>query len=222
MNVAASCKRAQIVLFDGFDLLDVVAPYEILWAGGKASGGALQVELVSLEGPRQVPSGASGTSLAATATLDARSADLIVLPGAAGRTVGDGPDTIPALLGRAVESGLAAAVGPALARTDAVVATVCGGSLILAMAGLLSGRNAVTHHLGMQVLAATGARPVSARVVEDGNLVMAAGVTSGLDLGIYLLERLLGPRIAHAVETLFAYERRGTVWKSAGREAVEW
>src|SRR4029453_10564556 len=119
---------------------------------------ALHVELVSLEGPRQVPSGASGTSLAATATLDARNADRAALPGAAGRTVGDGPDTIPVLLGRAVESGLAAAVGPALARTDAVVATVCGGSLILAMAGLLSGRNAVTHHLGMQVLAATGAR----------------------------------------------------------------
>jgi putative intracellular protease/amidase len=41
---------AQIVLFDGFDLLDAVAPYEVLWAGGIAAGGALRVEFVSLEG----------------------------------------------------------------------------------------------------------------------------------------------------------------------------
>ncbi|MGI5324975.1 DJ-1/PfpI family protein [Actinomadura nitritigenes] len=99
---------------------------------------------------------------------------------------------------------------------DVTVATVCGGSLVLAMAGLLEGRHAVTHHMGMDVLDATGARAVRARVVDDGSLVTAAGVTSGLDLGLYLLEREVGPRIAHAVEDLFAYERRGTVWRAAG------
>ncbi len=44
----------------------------------------------------------------------------------------------------------------------------------------------------------------------------AAGVTSGLDLGLHLLERELGPRVAHAVEHLFQYERRGTVWRARG------
>lgn len=62
------------------------------------------------------------------------------------------------------------------------------------------------------MLAATGARAVNARVVDDGDLVTAAGITSGL----YLLEREVGPRIAHAVEELFAYERRGTVWRAHG------
>jgi len=52
-------------------------------------------------------------------------------------------------------------------------------------------------------------------VVDDGDLVSAGGVTSGLDLGLYLLERDFGPRIAHAVEQLFEYERRGTTWKDA-------
>jgi putative intracellular protease/amidase len=46
--------HAQIVLFDGFDPMDVVGPYEVLYAGGLASGGALSVELVSAEGPRTV------------------------------------------------------------------------------------------------------------------------------------------------------------------------
>lgn len=49
--------HVQIVLFDGFDPLDVIAPYEVLYAGGTASGGAVSVELVSAEGPREVVSG---------------------------------------------------------------------------------------------------------------------------------------------------------------------
>ena len=96
------------------------------------------------------------------------------------------------------------------------VGTVCGGSLVLAMAGLLEGRHATTHHLGLDMLDATGVHAVRARVVDDGDLVTGAGVTSGLDLGLYLLEREVGPQIAHAVEELFAHERRGTVWRHQG------
>lgn len=66
------------------------------------------------------------------------------------------------------------------------------------------------------MLDATGAHAIRARVVDDGDLITGAGVTSGLDLGLYLLERELGPRIAHAVEELFAHERRGTVWRAQG------
>ncbi|NED92927.1 DJ-1/PfpI family protein, partial [Streptomyces sp. SID11233] len=53
-------------------------------------------------------------------------------------------------------------------------------------------------------------------VVDDGDLITGSSVTSGLDLGLYLLERELGPRVAHAVEELFAHERRGTVWRAQG------
>ncbi len=88
------------------------------------------------------------------------------------------------------------------------------------MAGLLNGRHAVTHHMGLETLAATGAVVVPARVVDDGNLVSAGGVTSGLDLGIYLLERTLGPRVARATESLLEHERRGTVWRAEGRKPI--
>jgi transcriptional regulator GlxA family with amidase domain len=100
----------------------------------------------------------------------------------------------------------------AMANPNVTVATVCGGALALAMAGLLEGRHAVTHHLGMDVLEATGVDVVRARVVDDGDLVTAGAVTSGLDLALHLLDRSYGPRIALAVEDLFGYERRGTVW----------
>lgn len=208
----------QIVLFDGFDPLDVVAPYEVLWAGGVATGGRLQVELVSLEGARTVPSGsatATGTlGLEASGPIDLERADVLVVPGAVGRVNGDGPDTIPAILGRAAQGGLPGVLGEAMARPDVLVTAVCGGSLVLAMAGLLEGRHAVTHHAGLEVLDACGATVVRARVVDDGDLITAGGVTSGLDLGLYLLERELGPKIAHTVETMFEFERRGTVWRN--------
>lgn len=221
--------HAQIVLFDGFDPLDAVAPFEVLHAGGAASG-AVSVELVSAEGPRDVVGGTGGLALRATAALDPARADLVVVPGASGRIgdPGETPDqaagtsepnpddTIPVLLGRTLTTGLPALLKTAMDDPDVTVATVCGGSLVLAMAGLLEGRHAVTHHMGMDMLDATGARAVRARVVDDGDLVTAAGVTSGLDLALYLLEREVGPRIAHAVEDLFAHERRGTVWRAAG------
>jgi transcriptional regulator GlxA family with amidase domain len=205
--------RVQIVLFDGFDLLDAIAPYEVLWAGGEAAKGALTVEFASYEGPRAVPSGPSGLLIQASAAIDLEGADLILVPGAAGDLEGDGPNTIPAILGRAVESGLPEALEKALASPKITVATVCGGSLILGMAGLLQGRNAVTHHLGMEVLSATGANAITARVVDDGDLITGGGVTSGLDVAFYLLDRELGSEVALSVEKLFEYERRGTVWR---------
>ncbi|MFE0812741.1 DJ-1/PfpI family protein [Streptomyces sp. NPDC058848] len=218
--------HAQIVLFDGFDPLDVVAPFEVLSAGGSAAPGAVSVELVSAEGPREVVSGTNGLALRATAALDPGRAGLIVLPGASGRVgepgevpgedTGAGDETIPVLLGRTLATELPALLAVAMENPEVTVAAVCGGSLVPAMAGLLEGRYATTHHLGLDMLDATGVHAVNARVVDDGDLVTGAGVTSGLDLGLYLLEREVGPRVARAVEELFAHERRGTVWRAEG------
>ncbi|BBZ33608.1 DJ-1/PfpI family protein [Mycolicibacterium confluentis] len=212
--------HAQIVLFDGFDPLDVIAPFEVLVAGSDAVGGELDVELVSAEGPRPVVSGSRGLTLQATDRLDPTKPGYVIVPGASGPTDGD-PDevaTIPVLLARFGTTDAIPLMRQAMENPAITVATVCGGSLALAMAGLLEGRSATTHHLGVDVLAATGSVVVPARVVDDGDLVTAGGVTSGLDLALHLLERSYGPRVALAVETLFAYERRGTVWTNSGRE----
>jgi transcriptional regulator GlxA family with amidase domain len=211
---------AQVVLFNGFDPLDVVAPYEVLGAGGVVTDGALEVELVSAEGAREVPSGIGPLSLRATARLEPSQADLVVVPGAAG-SLPQGEDdvredSIPVILARTLATSLPALLQEALDRPGLTVATVCGGSMMLAMAGLIEGRPATTHHLGLDALAATGTVAVNARVVDDGDLVTGAGVTSGLDIGLYLLERELGPRVAHEVERLVTHERRGTVWRNAG------
>jgi transcriptional regulator GlxA family with amidase domain len=214
-----SVVRVQIALFDGVDPLDAVAPYEVLWAAGELSEGRVAVELGAAEGARRVPTG-SGVVLDATARLDARCCEVLLVPGAAGRLgEGDdepGDDTIPARLARALDSELGLVLRDAFASPDVVVACVCGGSLLPAMAGLTEGRPAVTHHMGMDLLDATGTTAIAARVVDDGDLVTGGGVTSGLDVALHLVDRFVGPQVAHAVESLFEYERRGIVWRRAG------
>jgi transcriptional regulator GlxA family with amidase domain len=206
--------HAQIVVFDGFDPLDVTAPFEVLAAGSEEVGGELVVELVSAEGARPVVSGTRGMALQATAQLDPSKPGYIIVPGASGPIDGDPDqiDTIPVLLANFGQTDAIPLIRKAMATPDVTVATVCGGSLALAMAGLLEGRHAVTHHLGMDMLEATGVNIVHARVVDDGDLVTSGAVTSGLDLALHLLERSYGPHVAIAVEDLFGYERRGTVW----------
>lgn len=216
--------HAQIVLYDGFDPLDVVAPFEILAAGSEFVGGELDVSLVSAAGPRNFTSGTRRLTLTATAALDPSQSGCVLVPGASGPVAGDpddGVETIPVLLARAAHSELTPLLEKAFGNPEITVAGVCGGSVVMAMSGLIEGRHAVTHHLGLDVLDAAGVHAVAARVVDDGDLVTAGGVTSGLDLALHLLDRWYGPRIAHAVEELFEYERRGIVWRNAGRAPQE-
>ncbi|MHC1559983.1 DJ-1/PfpI family protein [Actinomycetospora sp. C-140] len=208
--------RVQVVLIDGFDPLDVLGPFEVFRAGAGVSGGAVTVELVSAEGPRQVESGLAGVALAATAALDP-SADVVVIPGVAGTITLD-PEAdggIGQLLARATAGPLAGPLREAAHRDGTTVATVCGGSLIVAWSGLADGRPLVTHERGAD-LAGTAARPIDARVVDDGDLVSAGNVTCGIDMALHLLEREVGPQVAHAVEQIIRLERRGTVWRPTG------
>jgi transcriptional regulator GlxA family with amidase domain len=196
----------------------------VLCAGSDYVGGDLDVALVSAEGPRSVTSGTRGLTLTATARFDPAKSGCVLVPGASGPIAGDpddGVETIPVLLARAAQTDLVPLLQKAFDNPEITVTAVCGGSVIMAMAGLIEGRHAVTHRLGLDLLDAAGVRAVAARVVDDGDLVTSGGVTSGLDLGLHLLDRWYGPRIAHAVEELFEYERRGTVWRNAGREPVE-
>ena len=214
--------HVQIVLFDGFDLLDALAPYEVFAAAGMYSGGAVTVELVSAEGKRSVPSGLNGPALEAQAAFDPNRAGIIVVPGASGKPAGDSEDAIPNVLKQAMKTSLPPLLQQAFTNEEVTVATVCGGSLLPAMGGLLKDKHATTNHIGMAALGALGAIPIEARVVEDGpRFVSGGGVTSGLDVALYLVDRELGPQIANAVEKLFEYEKRGTIWKVDGIAPID-
>lgn len=114
---------------------------------------------------------------------------------------GDGPGTTARAVREAIDAG-------------AVVASVCTGAMLLARAGILRGRRCITHHAAIDDLAATGAVIVRARVVDDGDIVTAGGVTSGIDLALHLVERFGDPALADGIAATLEYERKPVAIRS--------
>ncbi|MFE0851505.1 DJ-1/PfpI family protein, partial [Streptomyces rochei] len=177
-----------IVLFDRFTALDAVGPYETL---GRLPD-AETVFVAEQAGPVRTDTG--NLALAADRTLaDVPAPDIVVVPG--------GPGQTPQMENAALLDWLRAADA-----TSTWTTSVCTGSLLLAAAGLLKGRRATSHWLALDVLGRFGAEPTGERVVTDGKYVTAAGVSSGIDMGLTLLGRIAGDDHARAVQLLTEYD----------------
>jgi transcriptional regulator GlxA family with amidase domain len=84
--------------------------------------------------------------------------------------------------------------------------SVCTGSLILAAAGLLEGRRATTHWMSHEVLRSYGASPTLERVVIDGKIITAAGVSAGIDMGLRLAQMIGGDELSQAIQLGIEYD----------------
>ena len=91
------------------------------------------------------------------------------------------------------------------ARRARCVFSVCTGALICGAAGLLKGRRATTHWTALHLLPYFGATPVNERVVRDGNIVFAAGVTAGIDGALRVAADLRGDEVAQIIQLYMAY-----------------
>jgi transcriptional regulator GlxA family with amidase domain len=176
-----------IPLFDGLTALDAVGPYEVL---SRPPG--WEVVFVAAEpGPKRTDS--EVLALTASASLDeVPSPDVIVVPGGVGtRRPGHEP--------------LVKWIRSVHERTKWTT-SVCTGSLLLGKAGVLDGLRATGHWMWLDPLREYGAEPVSERVVEDGKVITAAGVSSGIDMALRLLQIELGDEIAQAVQLSIEYD----------------
>jgi transcriptional regulator GlxA family with amidase domain len=193
--------KLQIVLFDGFQVTDALAPFDVLRIAGH-SGAAFETSLVTLDSAVETVTALEGVRVARTATFDPN-ADLLIVPGA------------PSLWRQNImPPGLATTLTDWRSAGKTLV-TVCTGAVLAARAGVLTGRNVNTHHLAFDVIKQLGVNLITARVVDDGDIISSAGMTSGIDLALYLVERYASAQIAIAVEQVAEYERRGTVWRAA-------
>ncbi|OPG08453.1 glutamine amidotransferase [Streptomyces sp. GKU 895] len=177
-----------IVLFDRFTALDAVGPYETL---GRLPD-AETVFVAEHTGPVRTDTG----NLAITADkslAEVPDPDIVVVPGGPGQTPQmENPVLLDWL--RAADAG------------STWTTSVCTGSLLLAAAGLLEGRRATSHWLALDFLKEFGTEPTGERVVVDGKYVTAAGVSSGIDMGLTLLGRIAGDEHAQAVQLLTEYD----------------
>lgn len=193
--------NAEIVVFDGFDELDAIAPYEVL-ENGALAGASIETRLVTLGETDRVTAD-HGLQIEPDGVLG--EPDLLVVPGG-GWNTGE-------------ESGVRAVVADGrlpetvadLHASGTTIASVCTGAMVLAEADVLDGRPAITHHGAVDDLAATEAVVTDARVVDAGDVLTAGGVTSGIDLALWYLEREFGESVVESVAKEMEHERRGEV-----------
>ncbi|MER5296072.1 DJ-1/PfpI family protein [Streptomyces pharetrae] len=191
--------RVHTVLYDGVEEQDFAGHVEVL---GIAGEDLVAQSFVHAEGVRRVRT-AAGMEILCRDAWSPRSADVIIVPGAG---YGDGSG-----LQREIRRGILPRALKAAPRKGLVLGAVCTGTMLLSAAGLTAGRRCTTHHIAQEDLRREGGHVVGGRVVDDGDLVTCGGVTSGIDLGIWLLERFLGPDTAVFAEEVLEYQRRGTV-----------
>ena len=187
---------AEIVLFEGFDELDAIGPYEVLENAAQA-GADLETSLVTLEETDMVTA-SHDLRVESQGTLG--QPDILIVPGGGWTTANGG-------VRAAVDDGALAAAVDERFTEGATVASVCTGAMVLAEAGLLEGRPAATHPVAEEDLEASAANVVDERIVDDGDVLTAGGVTSGLDLALWIVEREFGEEIANEVSALMEYER---------------
>eukprot|EP00250_Pteridium_aquilinum_P033902 c6618_g1_i1 orf=124-789(+) len=196
-----------IPIFDGITALDAVGPYEVLHRLPNAT-----LHFVSHK-PGLYTSDKGILSLQATASFhDFPHPDVIVVPGGFGTRALVHDNTILNWIRQAHE-------------TSIFTTSVCTGSLLLAAAGLLDGLEATTHWNAFDELAKLGAKPVSQRVVRQGKIITAAGVSAGIDMAIELSALLKDEETAKILQLYIEYDPKppfdvGSVDK-AGPELVK-
>ena len=190
------------LLYDRFTALDITGPHEVL----NSVPGNESIFVAEDAGP--IRNESDTLSLVADASLDeVRSPEIVVVPGGFGtRALIEGalqakPKSDPFDEGEPLLSWLRQ-----VHETSTWTTSVCTGSLLLAAAGLLDGAPATTHWLARDLLGKLGATPVPERVVEHGKIVTAAGVSSGIDMALRLVQRINGDEVAQAVQLGIEYD----------------
>ncbi|MFG2520262.1 DJ-1/PfpI family protein [Streptomyces sp. NPDC048527] len=180
--------KIAIVLFDRFTALDAVGPYETL---GRIPDADLTF-VAERTGPVRSDTGRLAIT-ADKALSELTDPDIVVVPGGPGQT-------------RQMENEVLLDWLRAADATSTWTTSVCTGSLLLAAAGLLDGRRATSHWLALDALKEFGAEPTGERVVVDGKYVTAAGVSSGIDMGLTLVGTIAGDEHAQTVQLFTEYD----------------
>jgi cyclohexyl-isocyanide hydratase len=182
-------KHLQIgsLLFEGLDQIDLTGPFEVL---SRIPNATYRIYAKDMEPVKDI----AGLGLMANARLAAAPRlDVLHIPGGPGQEAVMEDEAVLDWVRRQAESALC-------------VFSVCTGALICGAAGLLTGKRATTHWTAIHLLHHFGAIPVDQRVVEDGNLLCAAGVTAGIDGALRLAARLRGDDVAQGIQLYMAYQ----------------
>jgi cyclohexyl-isocyanide hydratase len=174
------------LLFDGLDQIDLTGPFEVL---ARIPNATYRVFAKTTEPVKDV----RGLRITPDAALaDAPQLDLLHVPGGFGQEALMDDEEVLGFIRRQAAGARC-------------VFSVCTGALICGAAGLLKGRRATTHWAAFHLLPSFGAIPVNERVVVDGDMVFAAGVTAGIDGALQVAARLRGDEVAQSIQLYMQY-----------------
>jgi transcriptional regulator GlxA family with amidase domain len=178
--------QVALALYPKFTMLDIIGPFQVL---GDVPGD--DVVFVASQASHIVDhTGKSGLVAGAT-FADVPGPDVVVVPGGLGDTE--------------LDEGLVSWLRD-VHPTTAWTTSVCTGAIYLAAAGLLDGLDATTHWARRERLESLGAHYTEQRVVEQGKIITAAGVSSGIDMALTLVARMHGPEMAELVQLGIEYD----------------
>jgi putative intracellular protease/amidase len=177
-----------IALFDQVTALDAIGPYEVLQRLPDA-----QLRFVGhRKGEVRTDNGFLGLTVDYTFD-EVRHPDILLIPGGVGTRALVHDEVILDWIRGAHE-------------TSQFTTSFCTGSLVLAAAGLLQGRKATTHFSARPLLIKYGATPSEERVVQEGKIITAAGVSSGIDMALHLAELLADATTSKALQLMIEYD----------------
>src|SRR5687767_6005419 len=177
-----------ILIFEKLTALDAIGPYEVL---SRLPGTELTF-VATAAGPIRTDTGRLG--LQADAALEeVPEPDVLVVPGGEGNRPLMRDERVLDWVRHAHEH-------------TSWTTSVCTGSLVLGAAGILEGKRATSHWAYRDSLAEFGAEPVAERVVEDGKVMTAAGVSAGIDMALTLVARMHDENVAKAVQLGIEYD----------------
>lgn len=180
--------RIAILIFERLTALDAVGPYEVL----SRLPGAELTFVAAAAGEKRTDTGRLG--IVADASLDELTdPDVLLVPGGEGNRPLMSDERVLDWIRVADES-------------STWTTSVCTGALVLGAAGVLDGLRATTHWAFLGRLRELGAEPVAERVVEDGKVVTAAGVSAGIDMALHLAARIAGDDVAKAIQLGIEYD----------------
>ncbi|GAA1178648.1 DJ-1/PfpI family protein [Pseudonocardia alaniniphila] len=179
--------NAAFVLYDNLTALDIVGPYEVLAGHSEVTPHFVAARAGKVRCD-------NGLTLHADFAFDDVPApDLIVVPGSSQWRSALDDEVLIAWLA-------------SVHKTATWTTSVCSGSTLLAKAGILAGRRATSHWAVVDTLAADGAVVCNDRVVVDGNVITAAGVSAGIDMGLTLAATLFGEMTARTIQLAIEYD----------------
>jgi len=195
-----SQRTVGVLLFEGFELLDVFGPLEA-WGIHAAAGGCSIV--MAAERAGAVKSAQGPRAIADYALADCPPIDVILVPGGIGTRREVANAALLEWLGRR-------------AAEAEIVSSVCTGAALLARAGLLDGRRATSNKLSFKWVIEQGAAVEwvrQARWVEDGKFATSSGVSAGIDMTLALIARIAGAATAEQIAIRMEYEwHRDPAW----------